>query len=90
MVLPRCSASDDVDQPRDRSVRISPRRDELGLLQQAIAGFVERVEVAPMVATRSGIAGGTVMPDPGWPAASNRYSIVNSAGGSAFTLTRHG
>ena len=37
----------------------------------------------------SGIAGGTVIPAPGWPAAANRYSIVNSAGVSAFTLIRH-
>lgn len=39
--------------------------------------------------TRSGIAGGTVIPAPGWSAAANRYSIINSAGVSAFTLARH-
>jgi hypothetical protein len=38
----------------------------------------------------SGIAGGTVLPDAGWPTAANRYTIVNSAGVSAFTLSRHG
>jgi hypothetical protein len=39
-------------------------------------------------ASRSGIAGGTVVSAPGWDTAADRYTFDNSAGVSTFTLTR--
>ena len=38
--------------------------------------------------SKSGIAGGTVLSTPGWPAARNRYDIDNTAGVSQLTLDR--
>ncbi|HEX3588810.1 MAG TPA: hypothetical protein VHV74_04190 [Pseudonocardiaceae bacterium] len=38
--------------------------------------------------SKSGVAGGTVLATPGWPAARNRYEIDNTAGVSQLTLDR--